>query len=89
MGSARIDFNIEMRTPDGVTLRADVYRPETDEPVPAILMRTPYNNTERAPKQNYLPPSLAVENGLAFVIQDTLWVPETRLAWLTCGFALA
>jgi len=34
--------NVEARMRDGVVLRADVYRPSTDQPVPVILMRTQY-----------------------------------------------
>jgi putative CocE/NonD family hydrolase len=35
--------NIVMTTRDGVTLRADVYRPSSDEKFPVLLQRTPYN----------------------------------------------
>jgi len=34
--------NVEARMRDGVILRADVYRPQTSDPVPVILMRTQY-----------------------------------------------
>src|SRR5262245_11955986 len=46
-----IDIRIPMR--DGVTLSADIYRPDTDGRFPAILVRTPYNNnTEVAINQS-------------------------------------
>lgn len=38
----RYDVRIPMR--DGVTLSADIYRPDTAAPVPVILVRTPYDN---------------------------------------------
>ena len=41
--SIRIDRDVPMETRDGVTLRADVYRPDDDMKYPAILSRTPYN----------------------------------------------
>jgi hypothetical protein len=37
--------NVPARMRDGVILRADVYRPTTDRPVPVILMRTQYGKT--------------------------------------------
>ncbi|MFP4009660.1 MAG: CocE/NonD family hydrolase, partial [Spirulinaceae cyanobacterium] len=33
---------LSMQTRDGVRLDADVYRPETDTPLPVLLMRQPY-----------------------------------------------
>jgi putative CocE/NonD family hydrolase len=36
------EANVEARMRDGVILRADVYRPQTSQPVPVILMRTQY-----------------------------------------------
>jgi hypothetical protein len=30
---------------DGVILRADIYRPKVDEPIPVLLQRTPYNKS--------------------------------------------
>jgi len=67
----KVEFDVEMKTRDGVVLRADIYRPITDEPVPAILLRTPYDKALRAAAQAYLPPSIAARHGLAYVVQDT------------------
>ena len=36
---------VGMKTRDGMTLRADIYRPKTDEKVPVIMMRTPYDKS--------------------------------------------
>ena len=38
----KIERNAEMTTRDGVTLRADIYRPEAGGPYPSLLVRTPY-----------------------------------------------
>ena len=35
--------NVEMKTRDGVTLRADIFRPNTEGKFPVLLQRTPYN----------------------------------------------
>src|SRR5712692_7913454 len=37
------DRGVTMKTRDGVTLRADVYRPKADGKFPVLLQRTPYN----------------------------------------------
>jgi len=38
-----IERNVPMKTRDGVTLRADIYRPAGDGAFPVLLQRTPYN----------------------------------------------
>ena len=38
-----IENNVSMKTRDGVTLQADVYRPKADGKFPVILERTPYD----------------------------------------------
>ena len=40
-----MDFDVEMKTRDGVVLRADVVRPDISAKVPVILARTPYNKS--------------------------------------------
>jgi uncharacterized protein len=37
--------DVAMKTRDGVTLRADIYRPKADAKFPVILMRTPYDKS--------------------------------------------
>ena len=53
---------------DGVHLSADVWRPDTKEPVPAILFRTPYDRSAYNP--DVLRPQQCVEAGFAAVVQD-------------------
>ena len=55
---------------DGVVLRADVYRPPSDAPHPAVLNRTPYDRSLRLTPPAALDPELAVGAGLALVCQD-------------------
>ena len=68
--SIRIDTDVEMKTRDGVVLRADVIRPDISAKVPAILARTPYSKAMQFNMQRYLPPVTAALAGYAFVIQD-------------------
>ncbi len=62
-----IERDVETPMRDGVILRADVYRPQTDAPLPVLLQRTPY-------LKGYSQLSFALnaaERGYAVVIQDT------------------
>src|SRR5207244_11381193 len=40
-----IERDVDCPLPDGVVLRADVYRPATEVSLPVLLMRLPYNKT--------------------------------------------
>ena len=40
-----IQHDVPMKTRDGVILRADVYRPNSSDKFPVILMRTPYDKS--------------------------------------------
>lgn len=63
------DVTVPMR--DGTLLKASVYRPESDTPVPAILIRLPYGRNIFG-FQRYATDSLrAAEAGFAVVYQDT------------------
>ncbi len=43
-----VEKNVAMKTRDGVTLRADIYRPAADGKYPVLLTRTPYNKDNTA-----------------------------------------
>jgi putative CocE/NonD family hydrolase len=61
------EFNVRVAMRDGVELVADVYRPDTDAPVPVVVARTPYGkNTEFAYKKALL----YVSRGYAFIWMD-------------------
>src|SRR5271163_2653623 len=40
-----VERNVAAKMRDGVTLRADIYRPKADGKFPVILTRTPYDKT--------------------------------------------
>ena len=42
----QLDVKVPMR--DGTNLSADIYLPDSDAPVPTVLMRTPYSNNMEA-----------------------------------------
>jgi putative CocE/NonD family hydrolase len=56
---------------DGTVLRADVYRPRTDDPVPVILMRTQYGKSgAQVEPHRYQPPDWFASHCYLVVIQD-------------------
>jgi putative CocE/NonD family hydrolase len=60
-----VEQNVAMKTRDGITLRADIYRPSAEGSYPVLLQRTPYdkkNDAELARK--------AVARGYIVVLQD-------------------
>jgi putative CocE/NonD family hydrolase len=68
--SIRIDYDVEMTTRDGVTLRSDVIRPDEPGRYPAILARTPYSKGAQFDMQRHCSPVTAARAGFAYVIQD-------------------
>ena len=71
---AIIDQKVMMPMRDGVRLATDIYRPKTDEPVPIIFSRTPYNfNSWGDGKQRTRTAQRAldaVKRGYAYVVQN-------------------
>ena len=61
-----LEKNVDMKTRDGVTLVADVYRPANGQKHPVLLTRTPYNKDSMAPIG-----MLGAQRGFIVVIQDT------------------
>lgn len=69
-----IEQKIMMPMRDGTRLATDIYRPKTDQPVPVIFSRTPYNFNlwgdgelqTRTPERAYE----AVKRGYAYVVQN-------------------
>ncbi len=62
------DVPIDMR--DGTVLRADVYRPESDDKLPVLLQRTPYDKNNPRITAMLLNPIRAASAGYAVVVQD-------------------
>jgi uncharacterized protein len=63
--------DVPARMRDGTILRADVYRPQTSEPVPVLLMRTQYGKTgAQTQPSRYQPPDWFASHCYLVVIQD-------------------
>jgi putative CocE/NonD family hydrolase len=58
---------VSMKTRDGVTLHADIYRPRADGRFPVILMRTPY---DKSVSWAAAPAYQVASHGYVFIIQD-------------------
>lgn len=58
---------VSMKTRDGVTLHADIYRPRADGKFPVILMRTPY---DKSVGWAAAPAYQVASHGYVFIIQD-------------------
>lgn len=71
---AIIDQKVMMPMRDGIRLASDIYRPKTDQKVPIIFSRTPYNfnsygdGEERT--RTYERAMAAVKKGYAYVVQN-------------------
>ena len=64
----QIDKDVAMKTRDGVTLRADVYRPDGSGWFPVLLSRLPYDKTGRRRPGDI---DVFVEHGYVVIFQDT------------------
>lgn len=84
VNSIRIDRNIPMKMRDGVTLRADIYRPDDSEKHPAIVVRTPYNKLLSG-ANDFMSPIHAAFAGYVFVIQDIRGRFASDGIWQTGG----
>ena len=73
-----IERNVAMKTRDGVTLRADVYRPAGDGPFFVLLQRTPYSKDNTAVFARK-----AVERGFMVVTQDVRGRYASEGEWYT------
>jgi uncharacterized protein len=62
-----IQHDVAMKTRDGVTLRADIYRPKSPDKFPVILMRTPY---DKSVNWAVSPVFQMVPRGYVVIIQD-------------------
>jgi uncharacterized protein len=66
----RVEREVTVPMRDGTLLRADVYLPPGDEPVPAVVARTPYDRGFGLTPPAALDPARATAAGLAMVCQD-------------------
>jgi uncharacterized protein len=63
-----VQKNVEARMRDGVILRADVYRPDTQERLPALLERTPYSKNPGREDSRF---HRLAAHGYVVIVQDT------------------
>src|SRR5271168_1845410 len=63
-----VQRRMPMRTRDGITLYADVYRPDAQGKFPVLVCRTPYDKSQdlALTEKDYFPP-----RGYVLVVQDT------------------
>jgi putative CocE/NonD family hydrolase len=73
-----IERNVAMKTRDGVTLRADIYRPAGEGTFPVLLQRTPYNKDSTATFARK-----AAARGYLFVAQDVRGRYASEGEWYT------
>jgi putative CocE/NonD family hydrolase len=72
------EHSVAMKTRDGVTLRADIYRPAGDGTFPVLLQRTPYNKDSTASFARK-----AAARGYMFVAQDVRGRYASEGEWYT------
>jgi uncharacterized protein len=77
-GGMVVERNVAMRTRDGVTLKADIYRPSGDGTFPVLLERTPYNKDGGADFARQ-----AVARGFMVVVQDVRGRYTSEGEWYT------
>ncbi|HET7580312.1 MAG TPA: CocE/NonD family hydrolase [Bacillales bacterium] len=65
-----IEKNVPCSLRDGVTLQADVYRPNDDEKYPVLMTRLPYNKDLPRYSQMLLDPIKAAGKGYVVIVQD-------------------
>jgi len=63
-----VERNVAVPMRDGVILRADIFRPDTNKPLPVLLYRTPYDKEFAAAE--YTTHLSAVKRGYVVVLQD-------------------
>ncbi len=73
-----VEHNVAMKTRDGVTLFADIYRPVGDEALPVLLTRTPYDKSNSATFGR-----MGALRGYIVVIQDVRGRYTSEGEWYT------
>jgi uncharacterized protein len=66
LDSVVVDRDVTAKMRDGVTLKADIFRPKADGKYPVLLQRTPYNKAHAADFG-----MKAAQRGYVVVVQDT------------------
>jgi putative CocE/NonD family hydrolase len=66
----RTERDVPARMRDGVTLHADIYRPDRPGRFPALVMRTPYDKRDALQSGRQAMTTAAVRRGYVVVVQD-------------------
>src|SRR5271157_3634357 len=76
--AVKVEMGVSVKMRDGVTLRADIYRPDTDGKFPVLLQRTPYN---KGGGMNFA--HRAAARGYVVIIQDVRGRYTSEGDWYT------
>jgi uncharacterized protein len=73
-----VEYNVAVKMRDGAILRADIYKPKTDERLPVLLTRTPYDKSK-----TWITPfaHLAAARGYVVIMQDVRGRYESEGEW--------
>jgi len=73
-----VEYSVPVKMRDGVTLRADIYKPKTDEKLPVLLTRTPYDKS-----RTWITPfaHVAAARGYVVIMQDVRGRYESEGEW--------
>jgi uncharacterized protein len=73
-----VEYDVPVKMRDGVTLRADIYKPTTNEKLPVLLTRTPYDKS-----RTWVTPFAhrAATRGYVVIIQDVRGRFESEGEW--------
>lgn len=85
MSEITVIRNIMIPMRDGVRLACDLYRPETEERLPAVLMRLPYVKEKFANEWLYSDYETLVRRGYNVVIQDVRGTGHSEGVLLSSG----
>ncbi len=70
MDGLKIEINVAVPMRDGTILRADIFRPDSEQPAPTLVVRLPYNKTNASIVMHLCDPVRFAKCGYAVVIQD-------------------
>jgi len=77
--TVKVERDVPAKMRDGITLRADIYRPDADGKFPVLLQRTPYNKSGWSMNFAYM----AASRGYVVVIQDVRGRFTSEGEWYT------
>src|SRR6185503_19489789 len=76
-----VDYDVPAQMRDGVTLRANVYRPATEDQWPVLLTRLPYGK-DLPIGSSMMDPGQVARRGYVVIVQDTRGRWTSEGAWM-------